>query len=49
MSSFIALWSEKMTNVISILNLLPIWCPSMQSILEHAPWALEKDAVSAAL
>ena len=50
-SSFIALCSEKMLDMISIiLNLLrPVLCPNMWSILENVPCALEKHVYSAAL
>ena len=43
-SSFIALWSEKMLDMISVfLNLLRlVLCPNMWSILENVPYALEK-------
>ena len=43
-SSFIALWSEKMLDMISIfLNLLRlVLCPNMWSILENVPYALAK-------
>ena len=50
-SSFIALWSENMHGMISIfLYLLRAYlCPSIWSILENVPCALEKNVYSAAL
>ena len=50
-SSFIALWSEKMLGMVSVfLNLLRlVLCPNMWSILENVPCALEKDVYSAYL
>lgn len=49
-SSFIPLWSEKMFDMIPIFfNLLRlILCPYMWPILENVPWALGKNAHSAA-
>ena len=50
-SSFIALWSENMLDMISLfLDLLRlVLCPNMWSILENIPCALEKYVYSAAL
>ena len=50
-STFIALWSEKMLDMISIfLNLLGlVFYPNMWSILENVSCALEKYVFSAAL
>ena len=47
-SSFMLLWSEKMLEIISILlNLLRlVLCPSMWSVLENVPCALEKNVYS---
>ena len=48
MSSFMLLWSEKMFEIIFILlNLLRlVLCPSMWSVLENVPHALEKNVFS---
>ena len=47
-SSFMPLWSQKMLKIICILlNLLRlVLCPSMWSILEYVPCALEKNVYS---
>ena len=44
LSSFLALWSEKMLDMISVfLNFLRlVLCPNMWSILENVPYALAK-------
>jgi hypothetical protein len=44
-SSFNALWSDRMYRIISIfLNLLRLaLCPKIRSILEKVPWAAEKN------
>ena len=48
-SSFIALWSEKMLDMIWVFSnwLRLVLCPSMWSILENIPCALEKCVYSA--
>ena len=47
-SSFMALWSEKILEIISmLLNLLRLaLCPNMWSILKNVPYALEKHVYS---
>nr|XP_053767562.1 death-associated protein kinase 1-like [Desmodus rotundus] len=44
-SSFIALWSKKIPDMISIFSKF-ILCPNMQSTLENVPCALERQLLS---
>ena len=49
--SFVALWSQKMLDMISVFwNLLRlVFCPNMCFLLENTPWVLEKNVYFAAV